>query len=113
MSPYGQRACVNEREASIHRSASAADLGDNGMSVAGIAHLEIIVKVLKDLGIEIVSARLRTLVEALVFCVLDHTNDFEIGGMRRIAFDAEAAANRRTIWKIESRHRLVNYGNLR
>src|SRR6266550_8949009 len=83
------------------------------MRVAGIAHLEIVVKVLKDLGIEIVSARLRPLVEALVFCVLDHTNDFEIGGMCGIAFDAKPAANWRTTRKIDARHRFVDYGDLR
>ena len=76
---------INEREARIHRSGGATDLGDDGVRVAGIAHFEIVVKVPKDLGIVIVSARLRPLVEALVFCVLDYTNDFEIGGMRRIA----------------------------
>src|SRR5690242_12820227 len=83
------------------------------MRVAGIAHLEIVVKVPKDLGIEIISARLRPLVEALVFCVLDHANDFEIGGMRRIVFDAKPAANWRTTRKIEARHRFVDYGHLR
>src|SRR5690348_14339798 len=83
------------------------------MRVAGIAHLEIVVKVPKDLGIEIVSARLRPFVEALVLCVLDHTNNFEIGGMRRIAFYAKAAANWRTTRKIEARHRFVDYGDLR
>src|SRR5438876_961936 len=82
-------------------------------SPRSVAHLEIVVKVLKDLGIEIVSARLRPLVEALVFCVLDHTNDFEIGGMCGIAFDAKPAANWRTTRKIDARHRFVDYGDLR
>src|SRR6184192_1637018 len=83
------------------------------MRVAGIAHLEIVVKVPEDLGIEIVSTRLRSLIEAFVLCVLDHTNDFEIGGIRGIAFDAKAAANWRTTRKIEARHRFVDYGDLR
>src|SRR2546429_3121879 len=76
------------------------------MRVAGIAHLEIVVKVLKDLGIEIVSARLRPLVEALVFCVLDHTNDFEIGGMCGIAFDAKPRSEEHTS-ELQSRLHLV------
>ncbi len=75
---FGERALIDGWQAGIDRRCRAANFGHDGALIAGIADFEVVVKLTKNLGVEIVSRRLRTLVEGHVFCVLDNADDFEI-----------------------------------